>query len=204
MNSSSPNTKMHDTLDQPAARLGTDRQQLQLLYPLDTFYSLIEARLPAVEAVDGRDVPEPYGSLLVHTKDMTPTLEAFHGDRIELRVLDRHLEGNAYSRLVDLTLIGSGAVVEFGAIMINLALFPPVAREIVLQGHVPLGTILGEYEIEHSSCPQAYIVIEPDVYIQQALDMDHQTPLYGRRNWLLTPDGQILADILELLPPSRP
>ncbi len=194
---------MHDTLDQPAARVREYADGFQLLYPLDTFYSLIEADLPGVEAVDGREVPEPYRTLLVHKKDMTPTLESFHGHRIELRVLDRHLEGNAYSRLVDLTLIGSGTVVEFGAIMINLALFPPIAREIVLQGHVPLGTILAEYEIEHSSCPQAYISVEPDAYIQQALDMDHPIPLYGRRNWLLTPDGKILADILELLPPSK-
>src|SRR5258707_12875978 len=97
-----------------------------------------------------------------------------------------------------------GTVVEFGSIMINLALFPPGARGIVLQGHVPLGTILAEYEIEHSSSPQAYILVEPDAYIQNALDMDQPCSLYGRRNWLLTPNGQILADILELLPPSRP
>src|SRR5215831_9800067 len=104
---------MHDTLSQPSGIARIFPQDFQLLYPLDTFYSLIEAPLPEVWAISGEEVPEPYRTLLVHKRDMTPTLEAHHGDQIELRVLDRHLDGNAYSRLVDLTLIGSGTVVEF-------------------------------------------------------------------------------------------
>ena len=37
--------------------------------------------------IEGARVPEPYRGLLVHEKDMTPTLEAFHGGDIHLRIL---------------------------------------------------------------------------------------------------------------------
>ena len=40
--------------------------------------------LPRIERIDSESVPEPYKSLLVHSQDMTPTLEEFHGDTIHL------------------------------------------------------------------------------------------------------------------------
>src|SRR5262249_966101 len=112
-------------------------RETALLYPLDEFYAQAGLALPPVQQVDGTQVPEPYRQLLVHNNDMTPTLEAFHGERIHLRVLARRLEGDAYLRQVLLILNGGIMSVEFGAIVIHLQHFPPAAREAIVEGFRP-------------------------------------------------------------------
>jgi len=172
-----------------------------LLYPLDTFYAAAGRPLPSAVRLEPEEVPEPYHRLLVPTHDMTPTLEAFHGDRIHLRVLDRRLEEAALCRLVDLVLNGQERPVEFGAIVIYLDPFPESAREALLEGYRPLGTILADYAIPHQSCPQAFLKITPDQFIADALNLNASPELFGRRNVLLTDRGEVIADIIEILPP---
>lgn len=174
----------------------------KLLYPLDEFYRAEGRPLPPVERVRGGEVPEPYRHLLVHDRDMTPTLEAFHGERIHLRLLGRRVEAGALWREVVLTLDQSRRPVEFGAIVIYCDRFPPAAREAILAGHTPLGTILADHRIEHDSAPLAFLRVETDALIGAALATEAGAGLYGRRNVLSTPDGSILADILEILPPG--
>jgi chorismate-pyruvate lyase len=174
----------------------------KLLYPLDEFYRSEGRPLPPVDRARGEDVPEPYHHLLVHDHDMTPTLEAFHGERIHLRLLQRKVEVGALWREVVLTLNDSRRPVEFGAIVIYLDRFPEAAREAILAGRTPLGTILAEHRIEHDSAPRAFLRVEADALIADALATEACEQLYGRRNVLSAPDGSILADILEILPPS--
>src|SRR5438093_1415000 len=108
-------------------------RELNLLFPLDQFYALASQPLPQVTQVSGEQVPEAYRSLLVGNHDMTPTLEAYHKDRIHIHVIKRMLDDDTYARLVVL-LDGSAKPVEFGAIIIHLSLFPPEAREHILEG----------------------------------------------------------------------
>ncbi len=176
-------------------------RELNLLFPLDQFYALASQPLPPVVQVSGEEVPDPYRSLLVGNHDMTPTLEAFHEDQIHIRVIKRKRDDDTYARLVVLLLDGSAKPVEFGAIIIHLSLFPPEARECILEGHIPLGTILATYHVRHLSCPQAFLRIESDAMIEMSLCLNEKHTLYGRRNVLLTPQNEILADIVEILPP---
>jgi hypothetical protein len=156
--------------------------------------------LPPVAEVLPDAIPEPYRSLLVGYHDMTPTLEAFHGERLDLRVLDRQHDGDAYRRLVVLTK-GGGDAVEFGAIVIDLSCLTPDAREMVLKGERPLGTVLAVCGIEHASRPRAFIRVRSGPFINGALGLPGPRELYGRRNVLSTSDGRTLADIVEILPP---
>ena len=55
-----------------------------LLYPLNEFYEQSGLPLPPAVQVAAGDVPEPYRSLLIHTREMTPTLEAAYGRSIGL------------------------------------------------------------------------------------------------------------------------
>lgn len=173
----------------------------RLAYPLDTFYDRTGRALPRMERVAEEEVPQPYRALLCGDHDMTPTLEAYHGERLHLRVYEYRRQGAEYSRLVGLTTDRTGRVVEFGAIVIHLQRFPPDAAARVLEGRTPLGTILAEHAIPHTSHPSAFLRIAPDAVIEEALQIAHEGPLYGRRNVLATPAGEPLAEILEILPP---
>src|SRR5260370_34409178 len=102
--------------------------ELNLLYPLNEFYDQVGLSLPAVVRVEDRDVPEPYKSLLVHTRDMTPTMGGFYNRGIQLRVLRHTLRHDVFSREIILVLEGDGRPVVFGAIKIYLERCPPEAR----------------------------------------------------------------------------
>ncbi len=170
-------------------------------YPLDAFYEQRGDVLPAIGRVDPEEMPEPYRSLLVHKNDMTPTLRNFHKDSIHIRVLQRHVFENEYFREVVLTLNGSDKPVEYGAIKIVLDLFPNLAQKEILQEKRPLGHILHEHRIAHSSRPQSFLTITSDDFINRALKLNGKQSLYGRRNTLVDPWDRPLAEIVEILPP---
>ena len=169
-------------------------------HPLDEFYAAAHLPLPPLNEIDGEAMPEPYKSLLVHQRDMTPTLEKFHGQRIHLQVLGRRRKDDAYFREVVLRLDGTNQPVEFGAIKINLDLFPEKAREEILHERLPLGSLLHEYKIPHTSRPRAYLRLASDKFINDVLGMSGAHVLYGRRNTLYDPQDRPLAEIVEILP----
>jgi len=178
--------------------------EVTLLYPLDEFYAAAGLPPPGVAEIPGDAVPEPYRGLLVHSRDMTPTLEAHHGDTIHLRLIERRERPEALLRQVVLVLDGDERPVEYGAIAIHLGPFPPAARELVLGCRCPLGTILARHAIPHRSAPRAYFRVTADAPIAAALGVEPGTALYGRRNVLSTPEGAVLADVVEILPPAAP
>jgi chorismate-pyruvate lyase len=174
-----------------------------LIYPLNEFYEQSGLPLPAVMRVDGGDIPEPYRSLLVHDRDMTPTLERAHDRSILLRVLHRALVGEVLSRQVVLIPEGSQAPAAFGAIKIHLEHFPDEAKPLVLEGKQPLGAILRTQGIEHKGRPEAYVQITADAFIHDALGLAEPARLYGRRNTLVDAAGRILAQVIDILPPRN-
>lgn len=176
---------------------------LSLVHPLDDFYTRAEQPLPPLNQVDGEEVPEPYKTLLVHQNDMTPTLEKFHRQKIHLRLIGRRRRGDEYFREVVLLLDGNDQPVEFGAIKINLQLFPTVARGQILEERRPLGHILEECRIPHASRPRAFIRVASDPLINDALKLSGAQVLFGRRNTLFDPSGNPLAEIVEILPPVQ-
>ncbi len=171
-------------------------------YPLDEFYAQAGLTLPPLQQIDGEAVPEPFKHLLVHLDDMTPTLEKFHKGTIHIQVLSSRRTQNAYFREVVLLLDGSNKPVEFGAIKINLELFPEKARQLILEEHLPLGHILGEHTIKHSSQPKAYFRVASDKRINAAFKLAGAHILFGRRNTHFNPQGLPMAEIVEILPPA--
>jgi chorismate-pyruvate lyase len=172
-----------------------------IAHPLDDFYARSGRELPPVKQVRPDEVPPPYHSLLVHKSDMTSTLENFHKDRIHLDVISRDRANGDYFREVVLRLDASNKPVEFGAIKINLKLFPGAAQERILQERHPLGRILKECGINYGSRPQAFLRITSDALMNQLLNLPKTESLYGRRNTLFDPQERPLAEIVEILPP---
>jgi chorismate-pyruvate lyase len=176
---------------------------LPIVYPLDDFYARAGLPLPAIDRITGDEVPEPYRSLLVHDRDMTPTLEKFHSSDIHLRILKREQRGDFYFREVVLLLNGSELPVEFGANKVSLVLFPPKARQLILEERVPLGRILKECDIGHTTTAKAFFRVSPDELISSVLQLKSQVPLFGRKATILDPQKRPLSEIVEILPPSQ-
>ena len=178
-------------------------QKFSITHPLEEFYARSGFPLPPLQEIDGEAMPEPSKTLLVHQNDMTPTLEDFHGHAIHLRVLGREQRGEEYFREVVLLLDGSEQPVEFGAIQIHLGLFAAPAREQILREQWPLGHILKDYAIPHTSRPGAFLRIASDPLINGVLGLTGAQMLYGRRNTLFDASERPLAEIVEILPPVK-
>lgn len=173
------------------------------VYPLDDFYARSGLMLPRIERVGPEEVPQPYRSLLVHENDMTPTLEKFHGAEIHLEILGRDQRDGFYFREVVLRLNETEVPVEFGANKVNLPLFSTRARHLILQERLPLGRILKECNVGHSTKAKAFFRVEPDDLIKRALAMERATPLYGRKATIFDSQERPLSEIVEILPPVR-
>ena len=173
------------------------------LQPLDELYAHQGLPLPPIEQIAGAEVPEPFRTLLVHRNDMTPTLERFHGERIHIQVLRRERQGDTYVREVVLRLDDSEAPVEFGANRVRLDLFSPEARWMILQEKLPLGRILKEHAVPHTSRPAAFFRVQSDALINRALGLPAGTQLYGRKVTISDPQGRPLSEVVEILPPME-
>jgi len=172
-----------------------------LLYPLSEFYTEMGLKLPVVSRLDGREIPESYRRLLVHDLDMTPTLEAAFNQGVHLRVLRKRISNKILTRQVVLILDQDKVPIEFGAIKIHLNSLSHGAQEEIFHGQRPLGTILHRHHVEHYSRPIAFIKVEADSLISQALwEQVQGAVLYGRLNVLQGCGQNKIAEILEILP----
>ncbi len=170
---------------------------------LDRCYESAGYAAPQVERLRPEQVPEPYNSLLVHSSDMTPTLERFYGQPPGLKVLGREQQGETYYREVLLTMPALGRAVLHGVIRICLNQFPPVARRRVLEEQDPLGSILLSEGIPHIGWPHDFFRLEANAYECALLDVPETGLLYGRRNVLLEGSRHLLAEVIEVLAPAE-
>jgi chorismate-pyruvate lyase len=185
----------------PASALPATSDERGPLFPLDRCYARDGLELPRIEMISPDAIPEPFQRLLVHTGDMTPTLESYHRSDIHIEVWGRARHGTEYFREVVLRLDRDERPVEFGANRIDLAQFGSFDRQLILDEYIPLGHILQMRNIPHSSRPSAFFRLVPDPLIRRALRLSGQPTLYGRRNTVRNVAGQPLSEVVEILPP---
>lgn len=171
------------------------------LFPLSEFYARTSLAFPEFERVPADRVPEPYRTLLVHNNDMTPTLERFHGGEIYIHALSSERREDGYFREVVLHRSDDDQPVEFGANCINLTLFTPEARWMILQEKVPLGRILKDHQIQHVTRALDCFRIAPDELICHALKLPAPVSLFGRQAILCDLQQRPLSQVVEILPP---
>ena len=168
---------------------------------LQRFYDRMQLPLTGIEPLKGEEIPEQYRSLLVHSSDMTPTLEGFYHRPLGLTVLSREIENEEYLREVVLRLADGERPVEYGAIRICLGHLAAPARDRVLEEQRPLGRILQSEGIPHISWPQAFFCVQADSHTSAVLRLRGTAQLYGRRNVLLDDSRRLLAEVIEILAP---
>jgi len=168
--------------------------------PLLAFCS--EDAAKALEFLLPGQMPEPYRSLLVHESDMTGTLERFCGQAMLLHTIERIIMPDRVVRHVELRGAEDNQPAEFGAIEISLDQFEAGPREEILEGVLPLGTILKKTEMDFISRPSAYFRIQPGASLRHSFGVPADGWLYGRCNRLLALGGGAIADVVEILPPN--
>jgi chorismate-pyruvate lyase len=168
---------------------------------LEWVYLRAGLEMPRLRQLKPEQVLNPYRKLLVHSADMTPTLEGFFREPLGLTVLSRDVQEDSYRREVVLTLGQQRRPVLYGAIRILLPHLPPKVREGVLAEAFPLGHILQAESVPHLSWPQAFFQAEPDSHMVAMLRLRGREPLYGRRNVLVDGSRRLLAEVIEVLGP---
>lgn len=175
----------------------------RLYGPLIDLYGSDVMSLLTLNEMDCQDIPDPERLLLVHHCDMTSTLAKFHGSNIRLHVLQKLETPVTILREVVLHRMSDNLPVEYGAIRIYLSRFPPAAQGVLRAGTMPLGTVLSTFSLDYVSEPFAYLKSTDSPFINKMLELTHNpTVLYGRRNRHMNPSGDLLADILEIVPPG--
>ncbi len=90
---------------------------------------------------------------------------------------------------------------EYGAIEVNLNALPEETQALVLEAKQPLGGILNDHRIPYSSSPRAFIKVVPDGPIVEAFGTVEADYLFGRSNVISGLNGEVIAQIVEILPP---
>jgi hypothetical protein len=89
-----------------------------------------------------------------------------------------------------------------GAIRIFLDRLPANARDAVLEEREPFGAVLRRTGVKHYSRPLAYFRVTADALMRDALQIGRRA-LYGRRNTIWDSGDAPLAEVVEILPPTR-
>lgn len=170
----------------------------------DHLYSLFPDspdRSDAVE-VPAADVPEPYHRLLVHTHHMTVTVEEFYRSPVDVRVLDARRSGNEYARKILLSTRGTGAVVQFGLVRINLGVCPPAVRDAIVEGKTPLGRVLIQHDMLRRIEPVGFLRVNLSDEMAGWFGVEPGALTYGRLGVIYTGDRPAV-EVLEILTPVR-
>jgi hypothetical protein len=170
---------------------------------LRTLFSLFPPAddIPEHELVPASEVPEPYHGLLVHRHHMTVTVEAHHGDLVNVQILARLEQGDSYARKILLALRKTGRVVQFGIMRVHLNYCTPEVREEIVAGQTPLGRILINHGVLRRIEPTAYLRVVPGPAMMQWFGLDQPQPTYGRLAYIHC-EGRPAVELLEIVRPE--
>lgn len=116
---------------------------------------------PRMELVAAVEVPPPYRELLVHTHHMTVTVERFHREQVDVRLLEKKVTDDWYARRIVLVTQQSAQIVQYGIARIRLQYCSPPVRDAILAEQTPLGRILIENNVLREIVPVAFLRVMP-------------------------------------------
>ncbi|HET6574155.1 MAG TPA: hypothetical protein VFG68_11165 [Fimbriiglobus sp.] len=155
---------------------------------------------PATETVPAESVPEPYRGLLVHAHHMTVTVEKFHGGPVDVKVLDVRHAGDFYARKILLALRGTGEVVQFGIVQIDLSFLAPAVRDEIISQKTPLGRVLIRHNVLRSVRPVEFFRVTPSQAMCGWFGLPQPVPTYGRLGVIYT-DHKPAIRVAEIMAP---
>lgn len=150
------------------------------------------------EPVPPGDLPQGYQEALVHEDHMTTRLQACCNDRVVLNVLGDRLNGDIYRREILLTLAGSGEVVEYGVVRIDLCATGEDVRREILAKQQPLGDILIRHDVLRSINPYLYLKFQPESPVAAHFGARGASPCFGRLGTIYCNESPAI-DLLEVV-----
>jgi hypothetical protein len=181
-------------MSHPANPAGVSLQGLLSLFPPADY-------LDDYEFVPADEVPPPYHGLLVHEHHMTVTVEAHHGGLVDVRVLQRRMTDDSYSRQILLALQKTGRVVQFGIMRVRFQYCSPEVRDEIVAARTPLGRILIEHDVLRRIEPTAFVRVVPGQGMMAWFGLDRPRPTYGRLA-LIHCNGHPAVELLEIVAPE--
>jgi chorismate-pyruvate lyase len=181
-------------MNYPATVRGPRLHELLNLFPTaDDFTSYA--------AVAPQDVPAPYHGLLVHEHHMTVTVEAHHGDHVDVVIHNRRHDGPYYARRIFLALQKSRRIVQYGLMRVDLRCCSPAVRAEIIAGETPLGRILINHDVLRRIEPTGFLSMVPGPELVKRFGLSEPTPTYGRLAYIHC-DGQPAIELLEVVAPE--
>jgi hypothetical protein len=159
---------------------------------------------PRMELVASAEVPPPYRDLLVHNHHMTVTVEAFHHDRVNVRILERSQTDDCYARRILLTKQSDDTVVQFGIARIRLQYCSEPVRGAILEGKTPLGRILIENNVLREIVPMAFLRVMPGPAIAEWFGPQLGLVVTYGRLGAIHCDEKPAIEVLEIVAPIPP
>ena len=178
----------------PTPQADPDVRGLFALFPLSSF-------LAHYESVPAEQVPPPYRSLLVHEHHMTVTVEAFHKDKVDVKVLEERRGVNAYARKILLVTQQARRVVQFGLVRIHLQYCSQDVRDAILSRTTPLGRVLIQHNVLRRIEPTSYLRVVPGPAMMEWFSLAEPRPTYGRQA-IIHCDGKPAIELLEIVTPE--
>lgn len=171
-----------------------------LLWPLNLFYAQDGREMPQLTPLFEEQMPEPYRRLLVHNCNMTPTLEQHHSGTIHIEPIHQIITDEETTREVVLRMDRDEKPVEYSASHIFFPAVTGQARRMIEEARIPLGTVLRICACRHTVHPSGFFRIRPTTFLMRVFGMQDKTSLFGRRTTLIGMNGQIIAEVCEILP----
>ncbi len=177
------------------------QQSKSPLWPLNAFYASNGRKIPDITSLTAEDIPQPYHKLLVHERNMTSTLEAFHAGPVYIDPLNMVQDELETSREVILRRQSDDHAVEYGASWVFHRHLPEEASKLIREAKLPLGTVLKLCACPHSVETLRYFKMRPAAFFSDIFGVSVSSDLFGRRHRLVAPDGHAIAAVFEILPP---
>ena len=173
------------------------RALIENFHPVETFGTIL--------AIDSKDIPAPFYSLLAHHSHMTVAMEAFHGHSVSLEVVsvapDETVGSTSYTREIllrspvfndkafgltsrsDKNQKKRNRVVQYGIVRINTDRLPQEVVGRIEDGGIPLGRILIEADLHREvRCVCVFEVMPGPYFGKLCLGSEKQSVprTYGR------------------------
>jgi chorismate-pyruvate lyase len=136
--------------------------------------------------------------LLVHHRHMTGALLAHYGSPVEVHVLERHHEGDLYSRKISLTLKGTSRIVEYGLVRLDFRHMSAEVRAEIIREQSPLGAILIAHNVLRRIQPRWYLRFPPESNVLKWYNHQNATPVYGRMGTIFC-NGEPAIELCEIV-----